>query len=77
MQLQPSRRLMAAPGVNHDPTGLGINLNAQGSPTGVPMPQEANHNSVVRLGGRAISGHLSTPARIVAEDIDGVLARLV
>ena len=65
---------MAAPSLVLDPTGLNINLNAQGSTTGIFL-QEANAIATtgVDWGGQAVQDFINTGAFRI-EDVDGVFA---
>jgi len=64
---------VAAPSIVLDPTGLNIQLNNQGSATGL-FTQEANQQvQGVDWGGQAIQDIINTGAYRI-EDIDGVLA---
>jgi hypothetical protein len=65
---------VAAPAIVLDPTGLNINLNAQGSATGV-YAQESNavNSTGFDWGGQAIQDIMNT-GQYRLEDVDGVLA---
>ena len=64
---------MAASAVVLDPTGLNINLNAQGSSSGIFL-QEANAvATALDWGGQAVQDFINTGAFRI-EDVDGVLA---
>ena len=66
---------MAAPTLVLDPTGLNINLNAQGSATGFYL-QEANSVATgLDWGGQAVQDFINTGA-FHAEDIDCTRCRI-
>jgi hypothetical protein len=62
-----------APTVVLDPSGLNINLNAQGSSTGIFFQEANDVANVADWGGQAVQDFINTGAFRI-EDVDGVLA---